>query len=238
MIVAQRIVGEITEQGIKPGEPLPSERAMLEGYGVARGTLREALRFLEIQGVLSIKPGPGGGPSVNAPDARSLASSIALLLQLSGAKFSDILDARLVLEPPLAALAADRADEQEIAAMRDSVTTIASSVGDFVHFFQENKRFHGLIACASKNRLFEYLVNSLGWITDGTALGVDYSEKRRRAIVRAHERIVDAIAERDRDRAEDAMRSHIQEYLTYLEKYYPDVPARRLSWGQVLADQA
>src|ERR1700761_327644 len=81
ILLAQRIVGEITDQNLAPGTLLLPEREMLQRYGVARGTLREALRFLEIQGVLTIKPGPSGGPTVNTPDPRSLASAIALLLQ-------------------------------------------------------------------------------------------------------------------------------------------------------------
>ena len=65
ILLAQRIVGEITDQNLAPGTLLLPEREMLQRYGVARGTLREALRFLEIQGVLTIKPGPSGGPTVN-----------------------------------------------------------------------------------------------------------------------------------------------------------------------------
>src|ERR1700682_4416911 len=83
ILLAQRIVGEISDQGYGPGTLLLPEREMLQRYGVARGTLREALRFLEIQGVLTIRPGPAGGPTVNNVEPRSLASAIALLLQLS-----------------------------------------------------------------------------------------------------------------------------------------------------------
>jgi DNA-binding FadR family transcriptional regulator len=57
MAVVQRIINEIAEGRLPPGSPLPREREMLDQYGVARGTLRESLRFLEIQGVITIKPG-------------------------------------------------------------------------------------------------------------------------------------------------------------------------------------
>src|SRR5262249_32700102 len=73
MFLAQRIVAEIADRDLAAGSPLPAERDMLEDYGVARGTLREALRFLEIQGVITIKTGPGGGPLVGEPGSRHVA---------------------------------------------------------------------------------------------------------------------------------------------------------------------
>lgn len=85
MLVAQRIVADINERGNVVGDRLPPERLMLEKYDVGRGTLRESLRFLELQGVITLKPGPGGGPVVVQPDASSLATSLALLLQFSDA---------------------------------------------------------------------------------------------------------------------------------------------------------
>ena len=64
LIVAKRVVEDIYKSGQSAGDRLPPERVMLEHYGVGRGTLREALRFLELQGVLTLKPGPGGGPVI------------------------------------------------------------------------------------------------------------------------------------------------------------------------------
>src|SRR5215213_11372004 len=81
LIVAQRIVRDIERQGLGPGDKLPPERMMMETYEAGRGTLRESLRFLELQGVISLKPGPGGGPVVQQPDATTLATSLTLLLQ-------------------------------------------------------------------------------------------------------------------------------------------------------------
>ena len=70
----------------RPGDKLISEQKMVERYGVARGSLREALRFLELQGVLRIKSGPGGGPVIDTPNAHHFASTLALLLQFVGAR--------------------------------------------------------------------------------------------------------------------------------------------------------
>src|SRR5437660_9252231 len=73
MLVAQRIVRHIVRGNLQAGDLLPPERVMLETYQTGRGTLREALRLLEFQGVIALKPGPRGGPVVLNPDASHLA---------------------------------------------------------------------------------------------------------------------------------------------------------------------
>src|SRR4051812_17506063 len=108
LIVAQRIVRDIERQGLGPGDKLPPERMMMENYEAGRGTLRESLRFLELQGVLSFKPGPGGGPVIEKPSAENLATTLTLLLQFDDARYRVIAEAREAFEPVMAQLAARR----------------------------------------------------------------------------------------------------------------------------------
>ena len=176
---------------------LPPEREMLEQYGVARGTLREALRYLEMQGVLTIKPGPGGGPVVNAPDARPLAGVIALLLQRANAPFKTILEARELLEPAMASMAAERGDKEEIASIAETIAGMEAHLDEPRAFLNDNHEFHAAIGRASGNQLFDFLLSSLSWITDGTVLGVDYPVKTRRAVLQAHVRIYERIVAQD-----------------------------------------
>ena len=105
VVVARRLVDEILRDDLAPGTRLPPEHEMLEQLEVSRGTLREALRYLELQGVISIKSGPGGGPAVAVPDGHNLASDLGLLLAMSRTPFQHVLDVRLLLEPPIAAAA-------------------------------------------------------------------------------------------------------------------------------------
>lgn len=233
-LLAQRIVAEITEREVAPGQTLPSEREMLEEYRVARGTLREALRFLEMQGVLSMKPGPGGGPVVNSPDSRSLASAIALLLERSHVRYRAVFEARKVLEPEMASMAAERADPADIVAMEACVKAMRDSITDLRAFLSENHVFHSVIGRASGNRLFDYLLSSLSSITDATILGVDYPEKHRHTVLGAHERIYQRICERDTAGAADEMRSHIVNFGWYLDRYYPHILDQPLRWEQVM----
>ena len=81
MLDAQRIVRDALRDNLRPGDLLLPERTMLEKYQTGRGTLREALRLLEFQGVISLKPGPRGGPVLKSPDASHLGSTVVLLIQ-------------------------------------------------------------------------------------------------------------------------------------------------------------
>ncbi len=230
MLLAQRIVAEIADGGLEPGASLLSEREMLEEYGVARGTLREALRFLEIQGVITIRTGPGGGPVVNAPASRHLASIIAMMLQLDGAPFRAVLEARATLEPWMARRAAERRTDEQLERLHASVRRLeAHGTGDG-DFLDENTAFHAEIADAAGNEVFSMIIGSLNWIVDGSVLGVTYSEPQRTAIAREHRRIYQAIVARDGERAAAAMAVHMHDYGTYLDRFYPETVDTPIRW--------
>ncbi len=233
MLLAQRIVSEITDEGLEPGAPLHSEREMLEKYGVARGTLRETLRFLEIQGVITIKTGPGGGPIVGAPQSRHLASVIAMRMQLAHTSFRSVLEAREVLEPAMAQQAAQRATDEDIEALRISTERMGDHIDDIDAFLAENERFHSLVARAAGNELFSLVIASLNWICDATPLGVEYPTKARQKVLKDHVRIQEAIASHDAEAAHLTMTRHINDFANYLRKKYPDVVDAELRWDQV-----
>lgn len=230
MLLAQRIVADINRRGNTVGDRLPPERVMLEEYAVGRGTLRESLRFLELQGVISLKPGPGGGPVVQQPDATSLATSLTLLLQFANAPFRTIAEARGGLEPMMAQLAAERMTDDQLTVLRESVDNMAEHLDDQGVFLEENKRFHDVIAHGSGNAMFGYLVDALLGILDGSAIGIDYPQVRRTAVHKAHLKIYEALAARDPAGSADAMADHIDQYLKYAEKKFPDVLAAPIVW--------
>ena len=202
---------------------------MVERYGVARGSLREALRFLELHGVLSIKSGPGGGPVIETPNGRHFASTLALTLQFIGARFRAIVETRWAVEPGIAALAAERATAEELVALRACLAAMRARLRDGARFQEENRRFHDLIAFACGNPVFRFLLPALHWISDGA--GVVYSERERRRILRATSAVLAAIEARDAEAAYSTMQRFFAMSLAYLDKTYPDVMARPLTWG-------
>lgn len=232
-MVVQRLMSDIAGQQLKPGDVLPPEREMLAHYGVGRGTLREALRFLELQGILQMKSGPGGGPMVAAPDSRHLANSLGLLLQISDTSFASVIEARLMLEPQLAALAAERADEELLAELRASIAGMRDRIDDTWAFLEENRRFHAMITTAAGNPVFGYVMSSLQWVIDGTTQGVQYPERYRGIVARAHERIAAAIEAGDPELARSTMHDHIENMLIYLRRHYPRALEQPIVWQLV-----
>src|SRR6476646_9308031 len=126
LIVAQRIVRDIQREGLGPGQKLPPERMMMETYEAGRGTLR----VLELQGVLSFKPGPGGGPVIEKPTAENLATTLTLLLQFDDARYQVIAEAREALEPVMAQLAASRITPEDLVRLEQTVTDMADGIED------------------------------------------------------------------------------------------------------------
>lgn len=233
MLVARQIVADIDSRGNRAGDRLPPERDMLDLYQIGRGTLREALRFLELQGVIVLKPGPGGGPIVQKPDGSALATSLMLQLQFENAEFRSIAEARAGLEPVMAQLAASRMPSAELISLRDNVDLMEESLDNAAAFFRANRDFHMLIAQGSGNSLFAHLVEALLGILDGSALGIHYPPSYREGMVRAHRAVYDAIASGDPVASAVAMTAHIGEYMKYAEHKFPQVLATRVVWSQL-----
>jgi GntR family transcriptional repressor for pyruvate dehydrogenase complex len=220
VLTARRIIRDASRQGKKPGVQLPPEHQMIETYGVGRGTLREALRLLEFQGAITLKPGPGGGPMLQIPDASHLAGSLMLIMQLAGAPFRILIEARAAIEPMTSMLAAERIDEESMEQLQGTVLRMSEHIADEGEFMSENKKFHDMIAKYSGNVLFAYLIESFSGILDGATLRMQYPLHRRKAVLKAHEEIYAAIEVRDPDAARARMEEHISAYAAYAERKY------------------
>lgn len=234
VVLAQSIAAEIQRRGLAAGDKLLSEQKMVERYGVARGSLREALRYLELQGVLRIKSGPGGGPVIQTPDGGHFASTLALMLQFVGAPFRTLIETRWVVEPGIAALAAERATTEDLAALRDCLGAMRAALADGRRFAEENRRFHDLLAFASGNALFRFLVPALHWISDGA--GLEYSGVERKRILRGTGDILAAIEAGEATVAYDITRAFFGASLVYLDRTHGELMARPVRWADCRQD--
>lgn len=231
MIIARRIIADIERDGLRPGDRLPPERAMLEQYQVGRGTLRESLRYLELSGALSIKPGPGGGPTVQKPDGSHLMTGLGLLLQFEDSPFGTIVEARVGLEPLMARMAAENRTDEHRRGLVASVRDMEEHVDELEVFLEANRRFHNTVAWASGNALFGYLVDAMDGVFVGAALGVAYPRRLRAKVLEADAAILAAIEDGDPDAAEGAMRAHVAQWTSYLRESFPSELSRPIAWN-------
>lgn len=225
--IARRLVSEIRRRRLRPGTMLDAEHRMVEDLGVARGTVREALRFLELQGALRIKAGPGGGPVVSVPGADHLASVLSLHLQFAGATFQSVVDARRSIYPVLAAGAAQRASDDDVAALRESIKRLRTNTADPELFIEEARRFMSLMGTASGNRVLAMLVDALHRMSEGSG---DWDEKQRGLALRSYEKAVGAIERGDADEAHSIIAKSLSAAARYRERTAPEELKQPVAW--------
>jgi DNA-binding FadR family transcriptional regulator len=226
--VARKIVGEIRQRRLQPGAQLAPEHRMLEKLGVARATLREALRFLELQGALRIKAGPGGGPIVSVPNSNHLASVLSLQLQFADASFRSVLEARMSVYPVLAAEAAHNASPDDIETLKQSVAKMRAKIDDADFVVEEFRRFQDVIAIASGNRVLGLLVNALHRMSEDS--GVQYDLRERRQVVRSSQLMLGAIESGDAEEARAVTEKSLAVAMGNWERSYPDALKQPVSW--------
>jgi GntR family transcriptional repressor for pyruvate dehydrogenase complex len=113
-VVEQSLVAKLVNGEYPVGSRLPSEIELGESLGVSRAVVREALKRLQRTGVIRTVHGSGGGSFVQAPDLNAITEQLYLFLQLQGLTIANLMEARLILAPPMAALAAERATDEDL----------------------------------------------------------------------------------------------------------------------------
>ena len=209
--VFDRLMERIRNGSIPPNAQLPSERELMEEYGVGRPAVREALQALERSGIVEIVHGERA--RVVVPTAESLMSQIAggamHLLRSQPNTLGHLKEVRLFLETGTARIAAERATEEDVARLRLSIAKHRASMVDRERFIELDMEFHKEIAHISGNPIFPSIVEAM----------LRWAGEHYQSLVRApgaeeltlaeHERIVEAIAARDPAGAADAMHTHL-----------------------------
>jgi len=220
--IAREILQDIKRRRIAPGTTLPPESAMLERFGVGRASVREALRILEINGLITIKTGPGGGPVVAAPDSRDFGQMSTLHYQSHGATFRELLDSRVALEPMLAARAAGRDGTEAGERVRAALEYGRQfSLTDDLQYAHVHSDFHTALIDASGNPVLALMANSIKDIWTVRVTAVLFPHDQRPQIDKAHAEITRAIEKHEVRKAERLMREHMEHYQQYCELRYP-----------------
>lgn len=205
-IVAQ-IEGLLERGEIKPGDQLPPERQLADQFQVSRASVREALRSLELLGIVETRA--GGGTFVRQAQPDDLARPLTSLIT-RGHSMVDVIDVRSLLEPAIAERAARNVTEEELAELRSILTEQDRKVRAGEAYVDEDTRFHEVIGDAARNEL---LVTMLGVIWDVLRSSREQwlqDEVRAHASLDAHRRILAALERHDGAAARAAAADHIR----------------------------
>jgi GntR family transcriptional regulator, transcriptional repressor for pyruvate dehydrogenase complex len=202
----QRLIGD---GRLKPGDKLPPERELAEIFGVSRSSVRDAIRVLEMQGL--VEPRHGDGTLVRKIPIDRLVQPFAHALSASKDFAADLFDMRKMLEPPLARAAAFRATDDDVKGLDEIVEHQARRVAAGQITIEDDTAFHYRIATAAKNQVVLRTMDILMDLLSDSRVRSLQAPGRAEKSLEGHRRILDAIRRRDPEAAAVRMRRHIEE---------------------------
>jgi GntR family transcriptional repressor for pyruvate dehydrogenase complex len=213
--VADELRALILSGALSEGDSLGHEPDLVERFGVSRPSLREALRILEAEGLITVVRGVLGGVVVHEPDERMTARTAALVLQARNVSLADVFEARVLLEPVAArVVASSRSRRSSAAQLRTLIEEELIAIDDPDEFGEANARFHERLVSLAGNQTLTILAEMLNEIvaravaTVSRAEGSDTVATRRRGI-RSQERLLALIVAGDGAGAEEHWRAHM-----------------------------
>lgn len=217
--LAMRLKEQILSGGILTGEVI-CERDLVERSGLSRGSVREALRVLETQGLVETRRGRNGGRVAVRNEGDVVRSSLDVFIRGQQIPFEVVLETVQALEPSLAELAALHHDENDIDALKVAVKKLADAKSP-KRFLDANASWHRAIAHATHNALLVTMYDALGpSLLDPRVVGF-VSADVRQVVLRAAERILEAIVKRDAEAARRRMDRHVRAYRETVERLAP-----------------
>src|SRR5690349_2738486 len=212
-IVARDVVRYIIDQGLKRGDSLPAEAAMLTQYGVSRESLREGLRLLEVQGLISLRRGPGGGPIVGIVDPANLGRISTLYYEMAGATYEELFEAWTFAECERATRAARhpersaRADAMS-AYLEGAPAELADDAGGLT-FLATHATFHVAVASLARNRVLQLSLQTMGQIVTHHIAVNQNPRAIRKIIEHDHRKLARAIIAGHSQQARTLTEQHI-----------------------------
>jgi GntR family transcriptional regulator, transcriptional repressor for pyruvate dehydrogenase complex len=208
--IVQQIEESIGKGELPAGSQLPAERDLAKQFGVSRTAVREAIKALQEKGLVDAFP--GRGTFVTNGTSNSMRRSLDRLVKSgeeSGRAY--LVEVREILEPEIAALAALRADEEEISTMREAVTVMDNAVWDSDAYIEADLDFHLALAEAAGNPIVLSLIDSIVGLLREQRLRIFRVEGGPDRGQHHHRRILEAIERHDAPGARSAMQAHLSQ---------------------------
>jgi GntR family transcriptional regulator, transcriptional repressor for pyruvate dehydrogenase complex len=218
-IVASRLRDDILSGRLKEGDVLPSQESLFGEFGVSPPALREAIHLLETDGLISVRRGNVGGAVVHLPTAQRTAHMISMVLQARAATPADVSEALMHLEPICAGMCAAREDRmtEVVPYLQDEIDTQTEQFDNVSQYVPNARRFHETLVSRCGNEPMILLIGSLEliWSAHESSVWSDDGEpapmvgKTRRAALRDHQRLIDAIRDGNAARAVRLAQDHL-----------------------------
>jgi GntR family transcriptional regulator, transcriptional repressor for pyruvate dehydrogenase complex len=225
-LVVEEIKRWIAERRLAPGDKLPKETELQALFGVSKGTAREALKSLEVQGLITLTTGPAGGATIGEVPLGRAFQLVQNYLFFRTLDVGQIYAVRRLLEPELAAGAVPHLTMEHFAALEQSITTCAPQPANKAQALaqrQEDLHFHDILASANPNQLLRFMCQVINHLLRlGVAMGDHASHPAAQKLgdtnVAAHKRLLAAARRRDAKRVRKLMTEHIDEAERHVRK--------------------
>ncbi len=220
MVIVEEIRDDVFRRRLSPGDRLPNEPELADRFEVSRLAVREALRVLELQGLVRVEHGFQGGAFVADAGVAPVKDALETMLRLEHLERDEIYTARRYLEPGVAELAAGALDEETASRITANLAESERRLEAGKPAFQTNLDFHFLVADACSNRILTLMTRAVLELLRAAEMRRPSDEKVNREARRAHATIFRALREGDAARASSAMEVHLE----WLARYYATRP--------------
>jgi GntR family transcriptional regulator, transcriptional repressor for pyruvate dehydrogenase complex len=208
--IVQQIEDSILKGTLKAGDQLPSERDLALKFGVSRTAVREAVKALHEKGL--VEAYSGRGTFITNGTSQAMTQSINLMMRIDQVEGSENLaQVRQILEPEIAAMAAIKIQEPQLALMREAFSTMNAALKDPDAYIEADLDFHLALAEAAENPLILSLLDSIVGLLREQRLKIFFHDSGPERGQYHHARILAAIEKRDPDASRAAMREHLQQ---------------------------
>ena len=194
---------------LKPGDRLPKEDELAKRFHVSRQTVREALRVLELTGFIWIKKGATNGPLIVDTVVHAVNSLYLDIFQMKKITQQELTTARNKIERAVLDEAIENVEDSDIRELEKNVALAKTLLAKNIQAFRENVEFHKLLARASRNQVFVIVMESLMTVVADFRSRLDVKLDVSRLVTAGHEEIVQAIKQRDHERASDLLEKHL-----------------------------
>lgn len=202
--LVERLLAFVSQENVLPGQQLPTERELAQRLGVSRASVAQAVVALEVQGVLGVRQGDGIYLLRNADPQESVEELIK-----RRQRHPDIIEAREALEVKIAALAAQRRTDEDMAAIDAALAGMEREIARGEHGYDGDSAFHAAVTDAAHNPVLSRLMGLLAEPIEETRRESLAQPGRPKRSLASHSRIAEAIRARDPARASRAAREHV-----------------------------